>query len=62
MNPVLKSAGNLGKAIQQNRRRRRIRDYDYEDDEEGRLPGWVLWGFIFCFFFLLILYAILRNR
>jgi len=61
MNPVLKSAGNLGKAIQQNRRRRRIRDYDYED-EDNEVPGWVIWGGIFCFFFLLILYAILRNR
>lgn len=62
MNPVLKSAGNLGKAIQQNRRRRRIREYEYEDDEEGGLPGWAIWGGIFCFFFLLILYSIIRNR
>lgn len=61
MNPVLKSAGNLGRAVQQNRRRRRIREYEYEDDDYERPPGWVLWGSIFCLFFLIIVYFIVKN-
>lgn len=60
MNPVLKSAGNLGRAVQQNRRRRRIREYEY-DDEDREVPGWVIWGSLGVGFLFVISYIIIRN-
>ena len=60
MNPVLKSAGNLGRAVQQNRRRRRIREYEYEDDDY-ETPGWVVWGSLGVGFLFLVSYIIIKN-
>lgn len=59
MNPVLKSAGNLGKAVQL-RRRRRVREYEY-DDEDHETPGWVIWGSLGVGFLFVISYIIVRN-